>query len=273
MLVDLHSHTTASDGELEPPVLLARAREHGVTCLAITDHDTIAAYDLLQAGASDGISLCRGIELSANWNGRSVHIVGLNIRPECQALRAGLAGQQQSRLRRAELIAGRLAKQGIAGTLEGARSIAGSDNIGRPHFAKFLVASGVVRDYKQAFRRFLGAGKAGDIQRIWPEIGTVISWIRESGGTAVLAHPGHYKLTNSKLRVLADEFIAAGGTAVEVISGRQTADLTRKLATLSVEKNLLASTGSDFHRPGNKWADLGRQSALPEHLTPVWDAW
>jgi hypothetical protein len=274
MIFDLHSHTTASDGELPPHALIARARANGVTCLAITDHDTIEAYRDMTGDCIDGVRICHGIELSANWHGRSVHIVGLNIDLGSDELRAAVAAQQYTRVGRAELIGARLAKKGIEGAMAGAMAIAGNNNnIGRPHFAKFLVSIGAVRDERQAFKRFLGQGKVGDIQRVWPDIGTVTAWILAAGGTPVLAHPGHYKLTNAKLGILADEFIQAGGNALEVVSGKQSSDLTRKLAELAAAKGLLASTGSDFHRPNAAWSELGRQTALPENLNPVWDAW
>jgi predicted metal-dependent phosphoesterase TrpH len=273
MTFDLHSHSTASDGELSPSALIARARDNGVSCLAITDHDTVEAYCNMPDDDVDGVTICRGIELSCNWQGRSVHVVGLNIRLESAALQAALRVQQQNRNRRAELIAERLSKKGIDGAMAGARALAGNAIIGRPHFARFLVSAGTVRDERQAFKRYLGNGKLGDVQHNWPGIATVIQWIREAGGLAVLAHPAHYKLTNTKLALLTGEFVAAGGAGIEVVSGRQSADLTNKLAELAVAKQLLASTGSDFHRTGQSWSDVGRQSALPDHLTPVWDAW
>jgi hypothetical protein len=274
MVFDLHSHTTASDDALEPHELIARARNNGVTCLAITDHDTMDAYGRL-AGTPDsgGIYLCHGIELSAGWHGRSVHVVGLNVRASCDSLRTALAAQRAVRLERAQVIARRLAQKGMIGAFEGARAFSSNDMIGRPHFARYLVASGNVRDERQAYRRYLGQGKPGDVQNVWPSVATVTGWIRDAGGTAVLAHPAHYKLTNAKLCVLAAEFVEAGGTAIEVVSGRQSPDLTRRLAELANTKRLLASSGSDFHRPGQEWSDLGRQSALPPGVKPVWDAW
>jgi predicted metal-dependent phosphoesterase TrpH len=273
MIFDLHSHTNASDGELAPLALVARALANKVDCLSITDHDTVDAYREIPDSAIDGLRLCRGIELSAQWNGRGIHIVGLNIHPDARNLPASIVAQKQVRLERAETISRRLRKKGIEGALAGARAIAGSDNIGRPHFAKYLVASGVVRDEQQAFRRFLGKGKVGDVQQTWPSVATVTGWILDAGGTPVIAHPAHYRMTNAKLAALADECKHSGGKAIEVVSGRQVAELTRKLAALAEEKCLLASTGSDFHRPGLSWSDVGQQSPLPGHLKPVWSDW
>lgn len=273
MLFDLHCHSTASDGVLAPAELLARARDKGIGCIAITDHDTLDAYRQLADSATTGLLLCHGIELSASWQGRGVHIVGLNLDPGGDGLQQALAAQRQSRLQRAEQIARRLAGKGIRGALAGAAAIAGNSIIGRPHFARFLVESGAVRDVQQAFRRYLGRGKPGDVDGNWPPLGVVTAWIRDAGGTAVLAHPAHYGLTNSKLGRLADEFVLAGGAALEVVSGSQAPAITRRLADLANNRQLLASTGSDFHRPGPAWSELGRQSALPADVSPVWDSW
>jgi predicted metal-dependent phosphoesterase TrpH len=273
MIFDLHSHTDASDGELEPRALIERARANGVSCLSITDHDTVDGYIGIDRDTLDGLTIIRGIELSAQWHGRSIHIVGLNIDLAAEGFPDALAAQRNVRLERAKTIARRLKQKGIDGALDGARNLARSDNVGRPHFAKFLVATGKVRDEQQAFKRFLGKGKVGDVQQLWPAIDTVTAWIRDAGGTPVLAHPAHYKMTNTKLAILVEDFCAAGGKAMEVVSGRQSAELTSKLADLSVATGLLASTGSDFHRVGKQWSDIGKQSALPGHLKPVWDAW
>ena len=132
---------------------------------------------------------------------------------------------------------------------------------------------GAVKSLEEAFKKYLGTGKIGDVKQIWPQLDEVVGWIRDAGGTAVLAHPDKYHLTRSKLHRLADEFIAAGGEAIEVVSGKQDKVRTRELAKLSLEKNLLASCGSDFHQPGKFWAELGQQSPLPENCTPVWDRW
>lgn len=273
MIFDLHMHTDTSDGELAPGALIERARANGVHCLSITDHDTVDGYAGIDCDAVDGMSIIHGIELSAQWNGRSIHVVGLNLNLAATNLPDVLAAQRQVRLERAKKIARRLEHKGFDGALEGARKLARDDNVGRPHFAKFLVSTGKVRDEQQAFKRYLGKGKLGDVQQLWPTIETVTKWICDAGGTPVLAHPAHYKLTNTKLARLVDEFRAGGGTAMEVVSGRQTPEVTRKLAELSVAKGLLASTGSDFHRVGAQWSDIGRQPTLPGHLKPVWDAW
>lgn len=271
MTIDLHCHTTASDGALAPSVLLERALANGVTQLAITDHDTLAGYDLL--GSQDKLTLIPGIELSTRWRKIGVHIVGLNVDPANPVLRQGIERQLEAREKRARKIANRLTKLGIDDPLPAVREIANNGNIGRPHFAQHLVDIGLVKDQRQAFRKYLGAGKAGDIRESWADFEDVIGWINHADGIAVLAHPAHYNLTMTKLRELLRDFTAAGGRAIEVVSGRQEPQVGRRMAGLADEFDLLASVGSDFHKPGLAWAELGRCAALPDGCRPVWKAW
>jgi predicted metal-dependent phosphoesterase TrpH len=272
MRIDLHTHTSVSDGELTPQILIEQAIESGVDVLAITDHDTVGAFEQLKHGSNE-ITLITGTELSSHWQKTGVHIVGLNIDLHSETLQTGLARQQNARNIRAEKIARRLSKIGFANTLAGARQYSGDTSIGRVHFAQHLVNSGAVKDFKTAFKKYLGAGKAGDVKSEWLGMSEVIDWITQANGHAVLAHPAKYKLTNRKLEQLVQDFAAAGGHAIEVVSGKQDAQLTSRLARLATRHSLLASTGSDFHRPGQNWAALGTQPALPADSEPVWNNW
>lgn len=273
MKYDLHSHTTASDGELSPNALIARAIAADVDVLAITDHDTLTAYREIDHSALGSLTLIPGTELSTQWQKNNVHIVGLNIPLECATFTAIIASQQHSRIERASIIADKLAKKGFSDLLPGVLEKAGNGSIGRPHFAQQLLDIGAVKSLEEAFKKYLGTGKIGDVKQIWPQLDEVVGWIRDAGGTAVLAHPDKYHLTRSKLHRLCDDFIAAGGEAIEVVSGKQDKVRTKELAKLCTEKNLLASCGSDFHQPGKLWAELGQHSPLPEACTPVWDHW
>lgn len=270
MRPDLHTHTNLSDGALSPSELIERALDKRVTHLAITDHDTINAYRDLPA--SD-LTIIPGIELSTRWMKTGIHIVGLNIDLQHPVLRQGIETQQQARVERAQQIAIRLQKLGIPDILSAVKKIAGNSTIGRPHFAQILVEHGHSKDMAAAFRKYLGNGKAGDVRDVWPSITEIIRWITVSGGTAVLAHPARYKLTAIKLRELVRDFCDAGGEAIEVISGSQRPEVTKKLAELSNDHGLSAACGSDFHHPGNRWSDLGQFPALPADLTPVWEQW
>ncbi|MBT8084356.1 MAG: PHP domain-containing protein [Woeseia sp.] len=271
MKFDLHCHTNVSDGQLSPAQLLERAAAQGVTHLAITDHDTVNAYPDLDCPV--GITLIPGIELSTQWRNRGVHIVGLNIDVDNPVLQTGILQQQAARAQRARKIAARLVKQGLPDVHDEALAAAGGSNVGRPHFAQALVAQALVPDISAAFKKYLGDGKVGDVRDVWPDHDVVIEWIRAAGGIAVLAHPEHYKFTRTKLCELLRDFVAAGGTGIEVISGKQEEKITRKLATLADDFGLLASVGSDFHRPGTSWSELGCCAPLPAQCQPVWSQW
>lgn len=272
MLPDLHCHTTASDGQLEPQALLEAAAAAGVTTLAITDHDTAAAYDRIER-IPEGMRLISGIELSTQWRKIGVHVVGLNFDRHHPVIREAIAAQVQCREQRAERIAEVLSRKGFPGCLEGARALAGRKAVGRPHFARYLVDSGAVRSSSEAFRKYLGNGKPGDIREVWPTLEQGVAWIVAAGGIPVLAHPAKYELTRTRLGTLLDDFVAAGGCAMEVCSGQQPTDLTRDLARLCNQCGLLASAGSDFHQPGQPWAALGSYARLPEGCEPVWSQW
>lgn len=272
VIFDLHSHSDASDGSLAPDALLAHAGECGVDALAITDHDTLAAFDRIDPSAAD-TQLIPGIELSTAWRNCGVHIVGLNIDPSCARLRGGAERQQRSRHERARLIARRLRSKGLPDMLDEVLQIAGGEPVGRPHFAEYLVGNEIVKDTKAAFRKYLGRGKAGDVRHGWASLPEVIDWIVRSGGTAVLAHPAKYRLTKTRLRALARDFRDAGGKAVEVVCGQQSANTTAHLAELARDLGLLASCGSDFHHPGNRWSRPGLFPPLPDDVRPVWTAW
>jgi predicted metal-dependent phosphoesterase TrpH len=273
LIVDLHSHSTASDGSLEPSALLERACEQGVELMAITDHDTIDGYLRVKQHWQDpAMKLVAGVELSCVWSGRLIHIVGLNMNVDSGQLLEGLQQQQQAREQRAHLIGQKLDKYGFKGGYDFAAELAGESQIGRPHFAQFLVERGHVRSEQEAFKRYLGAGKPGDIKLTWPQLAKVVQWIVESGGVAVLAHPLHYKMTATKLKALVADFKSAGGSSLEVISGKQAADRTQFLTQVALQFELSGSVGSDFHRPGMPWRELGQVGRLPKACPPVWSA-
>ncbi len=271
-MFDLHCHSLASDGALRPAELVARAAANGVTTLSITDHDTAAAYDA-EIPPNPTLRIVPGIEFSALWRKRTIHVVGLAIDPRSVSLGDGIRQQRNARLERAGRIAERLRRSGIEDALEGATRIAAGAAPGRVHFAKHLVESGRVGSLRQAFRKYLGDGKTGDVANNWASLETAIGWIRGAGGIAILAHPARYRLTATRLKILVGDFVEAGGEALEVICGNQGLDVTRGLERLCLEYGLLASCGSDFHQPGRPWAELGRFPPLPRTLTPVWQQW
>ena len=276
MLIDFHTHTTASDGALDPVELVARALDAGVTQLAITDHDTVAGYRAALAHYTqvcEEITLIPGVELSCRWSGTTIHILGLGIDCEHPAMVAGLGRLKEARLARAAKISQRLSAKGFEGALAGAMEKAGDSQIGRPHFAAWMLEQGHVESFAKAFDKYLGQGKIGDVKAFWPELAEVTSWIVDSGGVAAIAHPLHYRFTRMKLRRLVTDFKAAGGGALELINGRQTADHTAVLQRLVTEFELQVSAGSDFHRDSAYSAKIGVELRHLKGLPGVWERW
>jgi predicted metal-dependent phosphoesterase TrpH len=276
VLVDFHTHTTASDGALSPCDVVARARDNKIGLLAITDHDTTAGYEAAAAYhrlSPGGMQLISGIEFSCQWSGTTIHILGLGIDCEHPVMRSALGTMATARRERAEKIAKRLAARGFSGALEGAKAKAGSSQLGRPHFAQWMVEQGHVADFTQAFDRYLGQGKTGDVKAFWPELAEVTRWISDSGGVSVIAHPLKYRFTRMKLWRLVQAFVAAGGGAMEVLSGSQTRDQTAQLCRLAGSFDLEVSVGSDFHRDAPYSPSLGVESAPFEELRAVWQRW
>ncbi len=274
-IYDLHCHSTASDGVLAPAAVVRRAAANGVSVLALTDHDELAGLaDAAQAARAAGVRLVPGVEISITWGDTAIHIVGLGIDPENATLAANLDHVRSGRARRAERIAAEFDGLGIAGSLEGAYANAENpDLIGRTHFARFLVQRGIAPDVASVFRRYLARGKPGYVAHQWAELDDAVAWIRASGGRAVVAHPGRYKLGRAELRRFLAEFKAAGGEGIEVVTGSHSPEQYGEFARLAREFELLASRGSDFHGPEESIADLGRLPPLPAELTPVWHDW
>jgi len=140
----------------------------------------------------------------------------------------------------------------------------------RSHLANAMVAAGVVRDHEEAFRRHLGRGKPGHLAANWPPLAEVLGWIREAGGTASLAHPARYALSAGARRQLLVDFKAAGGAAIEVVTGGNAAHQIDTCAELARQFGFEGSIGSDFHNPQLTWNPLGRLAKLPDRVTPVW---
>lgn len=272
--IDLHCHTTASDGKLSPPELVAKAKAQGITLLAITDHDTVAGFRLAQTAAKElDVHLVSGIELSTVWSGIGIHVVGLNFDPCGAVMQAAEQHQIAVRRQRAELIAERVGKRLKHDfNLAEVESYAGGDQIGRPHFAQYMVNHGLVPNTAVAFTKYLGAGKIGDVKSGWPEMAQAVCWIRDSGGIAVLAHAHRYKMTRTKLRACIADFTEAGGQALEVAYGTMELTQQQQLAGFAKEYGLLGSCGSDYHGPNRFGLELGMMPKFPANITPVWEA-
>lgn len=271
---DLHSHSIVSDGSLTPTDLVIRAKSRGVDVLALTDHD--ATDGLLEAGQAakdEGISLVPGVEVSVTWNGPTIHIVGLGIDPHCEALQQGLKKLREFRQWRAGEIARRLSVKGIEGALEGAKKYATGALISRTHFAHFLVEGGYAKDVRQVFKRYLVHNKPGHVPGQWASLENAVSWINQAGGQAVIAHPGRYRLSATKMRQLLAEFKDCGGAGLEVVSSAHSQNDCITMTRYCQQFDLLASRGSDYHGPEHNWVELGNIPSLPEECRPIWHDW
>jgi len=273
LIADLHCHSTASDGTLPPAEVVERARKYGVDILSLTDHDTTAGLDEAYLSAQEnGIKLIPGIELSATWQGKLLHIIGLDIDPDHAPLKQGIRVLKDMREERAIEMGKRLAKAGYPNAYENARRLAGEGNVTRTHFARHLIESGVAKDFTDVFKRFLVRGKPGYYRVDWSSMEDAVAWITGAGGVAVVAHPLRYRLTASWLNRVLSAFKDAGGECIEVVCGRNTLDDNARSALFARKHGLLASQGSDFHEPG-KWVELGKLSKLPDGIEPVWQRW
>lgn len=272
---DLHCHSTRSDGLLAPAAVVERAASRGVDVLALTDHDEVSGLaEAMDAAREAGIRFVCGSELSVSWEDLSIHIVGLGIDPDNAALVTGLEAIRSGRTARARRIGDALAAAGIPGAYEGALKYVTSERlITRAHFARYLVEAGYVREVKDVFKRYLTPGKPGYVQHEWATLSNAIDWIHAAGGSAVVAHPGRYKVSESGMRRLLAEFRDAGGDALEVLSSSHTPAQYAQYATLSRAFGLAGSCGSDYHGPGESWMDLGDLPEMPAGVVPVWKDW
>ena len=269
--VDLHLHSTASDGMLDPAAVVAHVAGYGVRLMALTDHDTVAGCDAAAAAARErGIGFVAGVELSATWRGRDIHVLGLAIDPEARALGRGLESQQAIRDARALKIAARLDAAGAPGTAALAAIRAQGSLPTRTHFARALVAEGLAADCGAAFDRWLGRGRPGSVASAWPALAEATAWIVAAGGKAVIAHPMRYPLSAGARRELCAEFAAAGGRGVEVVTGGGGPRDREQAISLAVRCQLEGSVGSDFHDPAVPWNPPGRLAKLPGSVRPVW---
>ena len=272
---DLHCHSTVSDGTLEPIELARRAHARGVQLWALTDHDELGGLAPAAAAAAElGLPFVPGVEISVSWRHETLHIVGLRIDPDNEALRGGLEETRSGRTRRAHEMAAQLAVVGIPDAFEGALNYVGNpDLIGRTHFARYIVEINRCDDVHEVFTKYLVAGKPGYVEVRWASLADAVGWIHAAGGVAVIAHPGRYKLNDAALRELFAEFRSLGGEAIEVVTGSHSNDQFRRFAGYAKEYGFLASRGSDFHGPEESRFDLGTLPNLPDSVVPVWRDW
>lgn len=273
-IVDLHCHSSASDGLLPAADVARRAAANGVEMLSLTDHDNLGGLaDARQLAEETGMRFINGVEISIEWGGLQVHILGYNFAADDAVLNGGLESIRSGRLERARRMSLELEKIGIAGSFEGALRYAENPTlVSRAHFARYLVEIGVCKDVRSVFESYIVPGRPGYVDHRWVTLADAVGWIVGAGGIASVAHPGRYKFSRPEMRSLLEEFKSLGGQAVEVISGSHSAENVALFSRLAREFGFMASCGSDFHGPGESYVDLGKIAPLPSTLTPVWEA-
>ena len=271
--IDLHIHTTASDGTFTPEQVVSHAHQLNLKAIAITDHDTVAgSKQALSSGIPTSLGFITGVEISSTpppfYPGSgSFHLLGYSIRLDDPNLNQTLEQLQQARKNRNPSIINRLNELGISITLDEVRKEAGDGQLGRPHIAQLMVKKGMVTSIDEAFDQFLGTGKPAYVDKQRVECFKAIEIILEAGGVPVLAHPGllDYK-TENQLDDLIAKLKKAGIQGVEVYYSGHTPDQTRLYAELAQRHDLLMTGGSDFHGAIQPEIEMG--SGLGDLMVP-----
>ncbi len=250
--IDLHAHTTASDGDHSPTALVEAAAKIGLTALAVTDHDTTDGIAEAQAaGERLGVEIVPGIELSAEFSRGQCHVLGLLINPDSEPLNARLREVVRNRNTRNAEIIRKMQRDGVDITLAEVEAIAGGGGekaiIARPHFAAALIRKGVVSSVPEAFERFLAKGKPyyAERDRLTPE--EAFALIHTAGGVAILAHPNNLNRDEAETEAEIRRFQSLGMDGIEARYNRHTPQDTTRYLALAARLGLLTSGGSDFH--------------------------
>ena len=258
-MIDLHLHTTASDGRLTPPTLVERVHAAGITVMSVTDHDTVAALaEVRRVAAPLGIEVVDGVEVTAVHNRRDVHMLGYFIDPSDPGLGVFLDEQRRRRVERIIEIGARLARLGVLLDVEGLIARAARNpgaSVGRRVIAGALVKAGHVASVQEAFDRFLGSGQPAFVARTGESPAEVIDVIHRAGGLASMAHPGV-----TRQPALMAALVGAGLDAVEVYHSDHGPAVTHELQQFATQHGLLVTGGSDFHGDDSRDRPLGRTS-------------
>jgi len=255
MLLDLHTHSTASDGTFSPEDLVLEANRKKLKFLSLTDHDTIDGLSQITS-IPDGLIFINGVEISAEFP-KTLHILGYGFDPEQNKLKNTLKELQDYRLNRNKKMIENMKALGFDITLEELEKEAGGELIGRPHFAKLFARKGYVSTYQEAFDKYLDKGKPLYLnkKRLAPE--KAIRLIRDAGGIPVMAHPYQTKLDNEELEQLIEKLIGIGLMGIEVYYSQHTPDQIKFYRYLADKFNLLITAGSDFHGSTKPHIELG----------------
>jgi 3',5'-nucleoside bisphosphate phosphatase len=271
MKADLHNHSYYSDGVFSPSAVVRLASKAGCNLFSLTDHDTTDGIAEAQLEADNvGLNLINGVEISAFWQNRAIHIIGLGVDVDNDMLQTGLEHNQELRKNRAEKIALSLCRSGIKDALEKAQSISGGHMLTRTHFAQMLIQEGYCKDMKSVFRRYLTRKKPGGVRVEWRNFDEVINWIHSAEGKAFIAHPFRYGMTHTKIKNMIKDFKEASGDGFEVVNANSSEEEIALGSQWSEDFDLLTSCGSDFHGWPNQRVQIGSLSDMPNAKRAVW---
>lgn len=268
--IDLHLHTTHSDGSVIPAEVLALAKKAGVTALAITDHDIVDGIpEAIAVGAQLDIEIIPGVEVSSLYGDSEIHILGYFLDWKDASLGRHLATLRESRHQRNPKIISQLNDLGLEISYEEVRALAATESVGRPHIARVLIAKGYVTSAKEAFERYLAEGRPGYVARTLPEPAEAVAWIRAAGGVPVLAHPTWLKASGDNLSKLLGQLKASGLGGIEAYYSTHTPQQTAQYLDLAKRLDLLVTGGSDFHGVTKPDIEVGKGRGdlkVPERL-------
>lgn len=242
--IDLHSHTTASDGALSPTELVQKAHAIGISVLGITDHDTVEGLDEARLEArKHGIRIVQGVEFGIEVSGTEVHMLGYLFDDKDPVLLEKLSELQNGRLNRGKKMVDKLRAIGIDITWAQVASIAGDGSIGRPHVAQALIEAGYASSIEEAFDKYISRGRPAFVERTHLTLEECIDLVHQAGGAAVLAHPTFVK----DVEYLLPRLVQAGLDGIETYYGRYTEETIASIEKLAEKYNLVTTGGSDFH--------------------------
>ena len=255
-MLDLHIHTTASDGSLTPTQVVQLARKKGFSLIAVTDHDTMGGVaEALEAGKKYNVDVVPGVEISSGVT-LEVHMLGYGMSPDHPVMKAMMEDMRAARVERMERIIENLQKMGVPITVEEVEAVAGGA-IGRPHIAQVLIAHGLVPDVRTAFREYIGVGAKAYVERRKMTSEQVIANIRDAGGVPVLAHGGLLRISEVELNQWIDSMAKKGLMGLECYHNAHTPQMERLLRAAAERNRLLVTGGSDFHGASRPDVEMG----------------
>ena len=258
-MIDLHLHTTASDGTASPAQTVQTARELGLTAIAVTDHDTVSGVnEALAHGAALGVEVVPGVEVSSDYRDNNIHVLGYFVDPASPALRAVADWVRVERAERNEKVVAMLAADGFAISMEELEAAYPGALLGRPHIAEFLMRRGYVESVTDGFDRYLEVGRKYYLPTRRIPLSRAVTAIRDAGGLASLAHPLQYRYPLPEVEELIDRAVHLGVDAMECYYSGYTPEETRWLLTQAERRGLGVSGGSDWHGTRKPYITMGR---------------